>query len=81
VGGYKTEGWYGLGAPAGIPSEVVNELNQEINAALTDPQFSARLAEIGVDPFATSPVEFRQFIIEFANKWGEIIRAAGIKLN
>jgi tripartite-type tricarboxylate transporter receptor subunit TctC len=81
VPGYKTEGWYGLGAPAGIPGEVVNELNQEINAALTDPQFSARLGEIGVDPFASSPTEFRQFIIEFASKWDKIIRAAGIKLD
>jgi tripartite-type tricarboxylate transporter receptor subunit TctC len=81
VHGYKTEGWYGLGAPAGTPTEVVNKLNQEINAALIDPQFSARLAEIGVAPFASSPTEFRQFIIEFASEWGKIIRTAGIKLD
>jgi tripartite-type tricarboxylate transporter receptor subunit TctC len=81
VPGYKTEGWYGLGAPEGIPSEVLHKLNQEINAALTDPQFSERLAEIGVEPFASSPTEFRQFIIEFASKWGKIIGTAGIKLD
>jgi tripartite-type tricarboxylate transporter receptor subunit TctC len=81
VPGYKTEGWYGLGAPAGISTEVLNQVNQEINAALADPQFSARLAEIGVEPFASSPTEFRQYIIEFASKWSKIIRAAGIKQN
>jgi hypothetical protein len=81
VPGYKTEGWYGLGAPAGTPTEVLNKLNEEVNAGLTNPQFSARLSEIGVEPFPSSPTEFRQFIIEFATKWGKIIRAAGIKLD
>ena len=81
VPGYKTEGWYGLGAPAGTATEIVNKLNNEVNEALTDPQFVARLAEIGVEPFANLPGEFRQFVIEFADKWVKIIRAADIKLD
>ena len=81
VPGYETNGWYGLGAPAGTPPAIIDQLNTEINAALADPAFTARLAELGVEPFASSPNEFSRFILEFTEKWGNIIRAAGIKLD
>jgi tripartite-type tricarboxylate transporter receptor subunit TctC len=79
--GYKTEGWYGLGAPAKTPAAIINKLNAEINAALADPVFIARFAELGIEPFPTSPAEFRKFVVEFTDKWGKIIRAAGFKMN
>ena len=81
VPGYETNGWYGLGAPAGTPPAIIDKLNTEINAALADPAFTARMAEIGVAPFASSPEAFAKFILEFTEKWGKIIRAAGIKLD
>jgi tripartite-type tricarboxylate transporter receptor subunit TctC len=79
--GYATSGWYGLGAPAGTPHTIVDRLNTEINNALADPIFTARFAELGIEPFASSPNEFAKFIREFTEKWGKIIRAAGIKLD
>jgi tripartite-type tricarboxylate transporter receptor subunit TctC len=81
IPGYETNGWYGLGAPAGTPPAIIDKLNTEINAALADPAFTARVAELGVEPFASSPNEFAKFILEFTEKWGNIIRAAGIKLD
>jgi tripartite-type tricarboxylate transporter receptor subunit TctC len=48
--GYEASAWYGIGAPAGIPSEIVGTLNREINAALTDPEVKARLAALGIVP-------------------------------
>lgn len=79
--GYETNGWYGLGGPAGTPLAIVDALNTEINAALADPTFAARLADLGVEPFTSSPHEFAKFIVEFTEKWGKVIRAAGIKLD
>jgi tripartite-type tricarboxylate transporter receptor subunit TctC len=79
VSGYEASSWDGLGAPAGTPPEIITVLNKEVNAALVDPTFKARLADLGVEPFANSPAEFGRFIIEFTEKWGKVIRAAGIK--
>ena len=50
-----------------------------MNAALADATFKARLAEVGLGPFASTPSEFAKFIAEQTEKWGKIIRAAGIK--
>jgi tripartite-type tricarboxylate transporter receptor subunit TctC len=79
VPGYQASGWIGLGAPKNTPSGIVEKLNQEVNAALADSNFKARLAETGGQPFANSPTEFSKFIAEEIDKWGKVIRAANIK--
>src|SRR5262245_13474850 len=81
IPGYETNGWYGLGAPAGTPPTIIDKLNTEINAALADPAFTALLAEIGIAPFASSPAECAKSTLECTDTWGKIIRAAGIKLD
>jgi tripartite-type tricarboxylate transporter receptor subunit TctC len=79
VPGYEASGWDGIGAPANTPPEIVSILNKEVNAALADATFKARLADLGADPFANSPAEFGKFIAEYIEKWGKVIRAANIK--
>jgi tripartite-type tricarboxylate transporter receptor subunit TctC len=79
VPGYEGNGWNGIGAPAETPPEVIAILNREVNAALVDPTFKARLADLGEEPFASSPAEFGKFIVEYTEKWGKVIRAANIK--
>jgi tripartite-type tricarboxylate transporter receptor subunit TctC len=79
VPGYEASGWDGIGAPANTPPEIVSILNKEVNAALADATFKARLADLGADPFANSPAEFGKFIGEYIEKWGKVIRAANIK--
>jgi tripartite-type tricarboxylate transporter receptor subunit TctC len=54
-------------------------LNREVNAALADPKFEARLAHLGAAAFAGSPADFRKHIGEEIEKWGKVIRAANIK--
>ena len=81
VPGYEASGWIGIGAPKNTPVEIIDKLNQEINAALADPTFAARLADLGVVSFASSPAEFGKFIVEYTEKWAKVIRAAGIKLD
>jgi len=79
VPGYEASGWDGIGAPANTPPEIISILNKEVNAALADATFRARLADLGADPFANSPAEFGKFIGEYIEKWGKVIRAANIK--
>ena len=77
--GYDASSWDGIGAPANTPPEIVGILNKQVNAALADPTFKARLADLGAEPFAGSPAEFGKFIVDYTEKWGKVIRAAGIK--
>jgi len=79
VPGYEASSWDGIGAPAKTPPEIIAILNREINAALVDPSFKARLADLGAEPFAISSAEFGKFIVEYTEKWRKVIRAAGIK--
>jgi tripartite-type tricarboxylate transporter receptor subunit TctC len=79
VPGYEASGWVGIGAPANTPAEIVTILNTQANAALADPTFKARLIDLGLKPFASSPVEFGKLIAEYTEKWAKVIRTAGIK--
>ena len=77
--GYEASSWDGIGAPANTAPEIVGILNKQVNAALADPTFKARLADLGAEPFAGSTAEFGKFIVDYTEKWGKVIRAAGIK--
>jgi tripartite-type tricarboxylate transporter receptor subunit TctC len=77
--GYDASSWDGIGAPANTAPEIVGILNKQVNAALADPTFKARLADLGAEPFAGSTAEFGKFIVDYTEKWGKVIRAAGIK--
>jgi tripartite-type tricarboxylate transporter receptor subunit TctC len=79
VPGYDASSWDGIGAPTNTPPEIIDVLNREVNSALVDPSFKARLAELGVEPFASTPAELADFINRYTQKWGEVIRAAHIK--
>ena len=77
--GYEASGWVGLGAPKATPAAIVDKLNQETNAALADPRIKARLAELGGNVLAGSPADFGKLIAEETEKWGKVIKFAGIK--
>jgi tripartite-type tricarboxylate transporter receptor subunit TctC len=79
VPGYEAAGWVGLGAPAKTPPEIIATLNAQVNTALADPAFKARLVEIALEPFPSSQTDFAKFIVEFTDKWQKVIRAANIK--
>jgi tripartite-type tricarboxylate transporter receptor subunit TctC len=75
---YEASQWYGVGAPKDTPAEVIDKLNKEINAVAADPVIKARLAGIGVDPMSKTPAKFGKFIADETEKWGKVIRTAGI---
>ena len=79
VPGYEASGWFGVGAPKNTPAEIIDKLNKEINAGLADPKIKARLADLGATVFAGSPADFGKFIADETEKWGKVIKFAGIK--
>jgi tripartite-type tricarboxylate transporter receptor subunit TctC len=79
VPGYEASGWFGIGTPKNTPTEIVDKLNNEINAALADPNMKARLAGLGGTALALSPADFGKLITDDTEKWGKVIRAANIK--
>jgi tripartite-type tricarboxylate transporter receptor subunit TctC len=79
VPGYEASGWYGIGAPKKTPTDIIDRLNKEINAALADPRMKARLVDLGAVPMSMTPAEFGKFIASETDKWGKVIQAANIK--
>jgi tripartite-type tricarboxylate transporter receptor subunit TctC len=77
--GYEAEGWLGMGAPKGTPADIIETLNKQINAALADDRVKTRLTEIGTVVRGGSPADFGAFIASETEKWGKVIRDAGIK--
>jgi tripartite-type tricarboxylate transporter receptor subunit TctC len=80
VPGYEGSGWQGIGAPANTPPEIISILNREVNAALADATFKARLVDLGAEPFTSSPAKFGKFIADYTEKWRKLIRTSGIKV-
>jgi tripartite-type tricarboxylate transporter receptor subunit TctC len=79
VPGYEASASYGIGAPAGTPTEILDKLNAEINAGLADTKLKGRLVDLGSVPFPTSRAEFGQYLAAETDKWGKVVRAAKIK--
>jgi tripartite-type tricarboxylate transporter receptor subunit TctC len=77
---YEASAWSAVGAPKNTPADVVERLNERINAGLGEPEIKARLAELGAMTFAGPPADFGKFIAEETEKWGKVIRAAHIKV-
>jgi len=81
VQGYEMSAWFGIGAPKNTLPNIIDRLNREINAALADPKFKARLAAFGGTALVGSPADFGKLIADETEKWGKVIRFAGIKAN
>ena len=81
VPGYEGNAWFGIGAPKNTPKEIVDKLNSEINAGLADPKLSARLIDLGGVPMSVTPAEFGKFIADETEKWGKVVKFAGLKVN
>lgn len=81
VPGYEAFAWQGIGAPKDTPAEIITQLNVELTAAITDPKMQARLADLGGVPMPMTPAEFGRLIANETEKWGKVIKFAGIKPN
>jgi tripartite-type tricarboxylate transporter receptor subunit TctC len=79
VSGYEASSLFGLGAPKQTPSEIIDRLNREINAALDDPTLKTRLIDLGGTLLAGSPADFGKLLADDTEKWSKVIRAVGIR--
>ena len=79
VPGYEASGWNGVCAPKNTPIEIIEKLNQAINAGLADPKMKAKLAALGGTTLPGSSSDFGKLIAEETEKWGKVIRTANIK--
>ncbi len=77
--GFEASGWFGVGAPKNTSAEIVDRLNQEINAGLSNPKIKAQLADLGGGELALSPADFGKLIADETEKWGKVVKFAGIK--
>ena len=71
--------WIGATTRRGAPREIVETLNREINAGLANPGIKARLADLGMTPVPATTAEFGSFLAAETEKWGKVIKFAGIK--
>ena len=79
VPGYEASSWYGVAAPKGTSAEIVDKLNQAVNAPLADPKMKARFAELGGMLLPGTPADFGKFIAEETEKWAKVVRFSGAK--
>jgi len=81
VPGYEASVVSGIGAPRNTPIEIIDRLNKEISAALSDPKLKARLADLGCVPMPMTPADFGQLMVEETEKWAKVVKFSGAKAN
>lgn len=79
VPGYEATVWNGVGAPRNTPAAIVDKLNGAVNAALADPAYQAKLANIGSTPMSMTPPEFGKFLVDETARWGKVLQLAHVK--
>jgi tripartite-type tricarboxylate transporter receptor subunit TctC len=79
VPGYEASPLWGVGVPKNTPADIIDKLNKEINAGLADPKMKARIADLGATVLAGTPADFGKIIADETEKWGKVVKFAGIK--
>ena len=79
VQGYEANSWAGLGAPRGTPPEIIDRLNREINAGLKNPAIVEQLAKVSTTPLIFTPAEFGAYMASEVEKWGQVVKIAGVR--
>ena len=79
VPGYEQTAWFGVLAPAGTPRDIIGRLNGEIIKVLNSPDVKERFGKQGVEVRTSTPEQFSTFLRSEVDRWGKVIREAGIK--
>jgi len=82
VPGFEAIAWLGISGPAKMPADIANRLNDAIRQATAEPEYGAKIRQIGAEPVASgSPNEFRQLLVSQKQSWGEMIRSAKVPIS
>jgi tripartite-type tricarboxylate transporter receptor subunit TctC len=79
IAGFETSQWYGVLAPAATPPAVIEKLQKALSGVLANPELITRLQSDGADAVGSTPDEFKTFIAKEAERWGRVVKTAGIK--
>jgi tripartite-type tricarboxylate transporter receptor subunit TctC len=79
VPGYEAYAWYGFAAPKGTPPDAIDKLNAAINAGLNDPALKSHFAQLEAGPLVFTPKEYGAFLVSESERWGEAVKASGVR--
>jgi tripartite-type tricarboxylate transporter receptor subunit TctC len=80
VPGYEASAWFGMGAPAKTPKNIIEKLNREINEILAEPATKARIIQLGGVPMPGSAADFGAVIVSETEKWAKVVKFAGARV-
>jgi tripartite-type tricarboxylate transporter receptor subunit TctC len=80
VQGMVADNWWGVLFPAGTPKPILDKMHADLTKAIAGAEVKERFAQLGVVPVSSSPEEFRQFIVKEMQRWGKVVKDAGIKV-
>ena len=81
VPGFEASAVTGIAVPKGTPAEIIETLNRAMNAAFSDPAMKTRLADTGGAPLPGTAAEVARLMTAETEKWGDVVRKAGVKAN
>ena len=80
IAGFEGYEWNGVFVPANTSPEIVTKLNAGLNEVLRQPDIQARLKTLNIDYRENTPDDFKSFVVTETEKWGKVVKDAGIKL-
>src|SRR6185312_9318635 len=80
VKGYEASAWFGMGAPAKTPKDVIAVLNKGINVALADPKMKPRFEQLGGAPMGGTPEDFGKIVVSETEKWKKVVEFSGASI-
>jgi tripartite-type tricarboxylate transporter receptor subunit TctC len=78
--GFEAVAWYAIVAPPGTPKNIVEKINTDVNEALRQPELRDRLKNLSAETFGGSVERSAKYMREEIERWGNVIKAADIKL-
>ena len=81
ISGFEQPPWFGILGPAGIPKNVVEKINRDINSLLSQKELIDKFAELGIRPFAQTPIQFVDILEKDIEKWHKVIEQSGATIN
>jgi tripartite-type tricarboxylate transporter receptor subunit TctC len=78
--GFSSLAWFAIVAPARTPQNIVEQISSDVGHALGDPGVQKRMAELSAEPMQTTSASMAKFMAEDAERWGKVIKDAGVKL-
>jgi tripartite-type tricarboxylate transporter receptor subunit TctC len=81
IPGYEASSWFGVFVPAAVPTPIVDKLAAQVKQVLEMPEVVAKLRDVGAKPEPMTPEDFTKFVNTEREKWAEVVKASGAKVD